>query len=86
MRLKDRVAIVTGGGSGIGRGISLHLPTERAQVVVADINLRGAQETAALILKNGGNAVALEMDVTQKPSVQAAVAHVLRTYGKIDIR
>ncbi len=85
MKLKDHVAIVTGGGSGIGRGISRHLPTEGAKVVVADVNLAGAQETVELIRKDGGEAVALQVDVTQKPQVQNMVAKVVDTFGKIDI-
>ncbi len=59
MRLKDKVAIVTGGGSGIGRGVCLAYAREGALVVVADVNLQGAQETVAAIEADGRQALAV---------------------------
>jgi 3-hydroxybutyrate dehydrogenase len=85
MRLKDRVAIVTGGGAGIGRSVCLNMVKEGAKVVVADINQETAQETANTIAKEGGDAMALQMDVTRKTDVQAMAAMALKTYDKIDI-
>ena len=64
MRLKDRVAIVTGGGAGIGRSVCVNMVKEGAKVVVADINKETAQETADTLTKEGGDAMAFQMDVT----------------------
>jgi len=85
MRLKDRVAIVTGGGAGIGRSVCVNMVKEGAKVVVADINQETAQETADTLTKEGGDAMAFQMDVTQKPAVQTMAAAALKAYGKIDI-
>jgi 3-hydroxybutyrate dehydrogenase len=85
MRLTDQVVVVTGGASGIGQGISRHLPKEGARVVIWDINLRDAQMTADSIQSQGGQAVALEVDVTDKAQVGEAVTSVLNRYGKIDV-
>jgi 3-hydroxybutyrate dehydrogenase len=85
VKLKDRVAVVTGGGSGIGRACALYLAKEGAKVVVPDIRLAAAKETVELIEKDGGQGVALEMDVTQKSQVQAMAEKVAGTFGGIDI-
>jgi len=85
MRLKDRVAIVTGGGAGIGRSICINMAKEGAKVAVMDINEEAALETAEMIEKEDGEALALKMDVTLKADVQAMTAQVLKTHGKIDI-
>lgn len=81
MKLKDRVAIVTGGAQGIGAAIARKLDAEGAQVTVADINLPGAQQTAARL--EGGHAV--EVDVSQPDSVASMVKDVLDRHGKIDV-
>ena len=85
MRLENRVAIVTGGARGIGRAICLNLSQEGAKVVIPDINLDGAQETARMIKDDGGEALATETDVTKKSEVQAMVTEAIETYRKIDI-
>ena len=85
MRIKDRVAIVTGAGGRIGRGISTRLAEEGARVVVVDVNLETAEETVDLIKKNDGEAVALKVDVTQKAEIQSMADKVLESYGQIDI-
>ena len=85
MRLKDRMAIVTGGGAGIGRSVCVNMVKEGAKVVVADINQETAQETADTLTKEGGDAMAFQMDVTQKSAVQTMAAEALKAYGKIDI-
>ena len=85
MRLKDRVAIVTGGGAGIGRSVCVNMVKAGAKVVVADINQEAAQETADSLTKEGGDTMAFQMDVTQKTAVQTMAAEALKAYGKIDI-
>lgn len=85
MRLENRVAIVTGGGSGIGRACALRLAADGAKVVIADVRLNAAQETVDLIKNGGGQATAVQTDVTQKASAQAMAAQVKQAYGRIDI-
>ncbi len=85
MKLNERVAIVTGGGRGIGASICEHIAREGGRVVVSDIDLEAARETAERIRKAGGKALALRTDVTKKAEVQALAAEAKRAYGRIDI-
>ncbi len=85
IRLKDKVAIVTGAAQGIGRGIALRLSHEGAKVAVADINESGAAKTAAEINSGGGVACAVKLDVTSLKSAIAAADAVERQLGPVDI-
>jgi NAD(P)-dependent dehydrogenase (short-subunit alcohol dehydrogenase family) len=85
MRLKDRVAVVTGAGSGIGRASALAFGREGAKVIVADIRIGTAQETVNLIREAKGEAGAVETDVSNPDSVQNLVAQTIRTFSKIDV-
>ena len=80
-----RTAFVTGGGSGIGREISKALALEGQRVAVADINLTGAQETAAAITEAGGQAIAVEVDVTSGDSVHDGVFAAVDELGPVEI-
>lgn len=85
MRLKDKIAIVTGGGSGIGRGVSLAYAREGAAVVVADVNLETAQETVTEIEAAGGKALAVRVDVADPAQITAMVETARAHFGRIDI-
>ena len=83
--LTDRVAIVTGGGDGIGRATALLLAQEGAKVVVADIATDAARRVAEEITRQKRAAMALTTDVTKKASVDEMVEESLRQWGRIDI-
>ena len=83
MRLKDKVAIVTGAGRGLGRGIALKLAKEGAKVVAADMT--PAEETVALIEAEGGMAKSFVVNVAKQEEVQALVRFAIDTYGTLDI-
>ena len=85
MRLKDRVALVTGGGRGIGAATAWKLAREGAAVVVADLDLGPATEVAQAIVAEGGRALALAVDVTQRDQVEAAVERTVEQFGRLDI-
>ena len=85
MRLQDKVAIVTGAGSGNGRGIALRLAEEGAKIVVADVSEVGAGETVAMIEAMGGQALVVKADVSQRSQVETMVKATLQHFGQIDI-
>lgn len=85
MNLQDKVAIVTGSATGIGKGIALRLAAEGAIVVGFDIQGEKARETAAEIVASGGKALALEVDVTDYAGVKAATEQVIGQFGRVDI-
>ena len=83
--LDERVAVVTGAASGVGRGIAEVFAAEGARVAIADIDLGAAETVAAAITGPGGQAIAVETDVTDTASVEAMAAAVLEEWGRIDI-
>ncbi len=85
MKLQDKVCIVTGAASGIGKEIALTYAREGGKVVIADLNLDAAKEAADEIAKAGGTAMAVAMDVTSEEQVNAAVAQVVAAYGGVDV-
>jgi NAD(P)-dependent dehydrogenase (short-subunit alcohol dehydrogenase family) len=84
-RLEDKVALVTGGGAGIGRAIAETFAREGASVIVADRDGEAAKEVAQAIVKNNGAALAHEVDVTDTPQVKALMAEINRAHGRLDV-
>jgi len=85
MRLADKVAIVTGSGRGIGKGIAVKFAQEGAKVLIVDIDPKTAEATATEIQKAGGQARWRKVDVTKEAEVKDMVAFALREFGQIDI-
>jgi meso-butanediol dehydrogenase / (S,S)-butanediol dehydrogenase / diacetyl reductase len=83
-RLAGRTIIVTGGASGIGAAISRGLASEGAAVVIADLNMESATGVAEQIVTAGGTASAVRVDVADRSSVIAGIAHAVDTYGRLD--
>ena len=89
-RLKGKIAIVFGAGSsgpgwGNGKAAAVAYAREGASVACIDLNLAAAEETAAIITREGGKALALAANVTDLASVEACVAETARHFGRIDI-
>jgi NAD(P)-dependent dehydrogenase (short-subunit alcohol dehydrogenase family) len=85
MLLADRVAIITGGAKGIGKGIALKFAEEGCAVVIADIDLKSANETLAEVTKKDGKGIALACDVLDIKQIRATVDKAIAEFGKIDI-
>ncbi|TES84186.1 MAG: SDR family oxidoreductase [Dehalococcoidia bacterium] len=85
MLLADRVAIITGGAKGIGKGIALKFAAEGCAVVIADIDQKSAGETLAQITKKGGKGIALACDALDDKQVRAAVDKAISHFDKVDI-
>jgi NAD(P)-dependent dehydrogenase (short-subunit alcohol dehydrogenase family) len=83
-RLKGKRAIVTGGGSGIGRGAALKLAAEGASIGVLDVNVNAAQQVADEIQSAGGTAIAVSANVANEAQVEAAVLEVEKRFGGLD--
>src|ERR1700757_2143282 len=84
MRLKDKVAIVTGAASGIGKEIAKAYAREGAKVVIADLDQKAA-DAAAAELGDARKAIGVVMDVTSEQQVEAGVARAVEQFGKIDV-
>lgn len=84
-RFEGKVAIVTGGAQGIGRGIARRLAAEGASVVIADIDVTRGQQTAAEIAGDGGSAVFIEANVTHEQDVNRLVAGAVDRFGRLDL-
>ncbi|MEE2689795.1 MAG: glucose 1-dehydrogenase [Pseudomonadota bacterium] len=85
MRLKDRIAIVTGGGSGLGAGIAKRFAEEGATLVLADINGDNAEKIATSIRKGQTKAIAVEMDVTDYDAAGDLISRTINEFGTVDI-
>jgi NAD(P)-dependent dehydrogenase (short-subunit alcohol dehydrogenase family) len=85
MRLKDKVALITGAGSGIGRETALLFAGEGAKIVVVDINNAGGQETVSQVEAGGGQAVYVRADISKAADCEAMVRAAEENYGKLNI-
>ncbi len=85
MRLKNKISLITGAGSGIGQAVALKFAEEGAFVFVGDRNLLAAEKTQYLIEQAGGNGRSVALDVTQEQQVEHAIAHIVEEFGQLDI-
>src|SRR3990172_7354574 len=85
MRLAGKVALVTGGGSGIGRGIAIRFAEEGADVAIADVNRQGAEETGQEVRRFETRSLAIEADVTSRADCERMVQETVAQLGKLDI-
>jgi len=85
MKLKDKVCIVTGAASGIGKEIALVYAREGGKIVIADLNLEAAQATANELKASGHQAMAIAMNVVDEGQVNAGIASVVEAWGQIDV-
>ncbi|OPX32796.1 MAG: hypothetical protein B1H40_01605 [Candidatus Latescibacteria bacterium 4484_181] len=83
--LENKIAIVTGAGQGIGQAIAVRLAQEGAEVVISDINLQSAEQTASRIRQMGRKSLALKADVANFEDVQAMVEKSTQEFGRVDI-
>jgi 3-oxoacyl-[acyl-carrier protein] reductase len=85
MKLENQVAVVTGGGSGIGAASAVAFAREGARIVVADVNEAGAKKTVEQIEKAGGQGLAVRADVTRAADAQVTVERAMATWGRLDV-
>lgn len=83
-KLEGKVALVTGGASGIGRATALTFAREGAKLIIADMNADGGQQTVHMITENGGEATLVQVDVSHATEVKAMISKVMETYGRLD--
>jgi NAD(P)-dependent dehydrogenase (short-subunit alcohol dehydrogenase family) len=82
--LEGKIALVTGGSSGIGRATALAFAREGAKVVVADVQVEGGQETERMIKEAGGEAIFVKTDVSDAAEVERLINKAVKTYGRLD--
>ena len=83
--LQDKVVVITGAAGGLGREFALGFAAEGAKIVAADVSEAGLAETVAMVQANGGEAVAVRVDVTQKSSTDALADSAIANFGRIDV-
>ena len=82
MKLENKIAVITGAGSGIGRGVAKRFTEEGAKLVLGDVNPDGLQQTAEIVAELGGESVTVVADVTKKSDVQGLVDKAIETARK----
>jgi NAD(P)-dependent dehydrogenase (short-subunit alcohol dehydrogenase family) len=85
MRLRDKVALITGAGSGMGRLAALTFAREGARVVAADVSASAGEDTAAQVTRAGGEAVFVEADVSNEGQVRTVVRRAVERFGRLDV-
>jgi 3-oxoacyl-(acyl-carrier-protein) reductase len=85
MRLKDKVAVITGAGSGIGEATAIRFAKEGAKVIINDVNMEAANSVLEKIKGEGGEAIILQADISKKDEVEAMMQKVIENYGKLDV-
>ena len=85
MKLKDKVSLITGAGSGIGRATALRFASEGATVVIAERNLSEAEKTQRLIAQANGTAKIIAIDITQEQQVTDVISKTINEFGRLDI-
>ncbi|MGI4872414.1 MAG: SDR family NAD(P)-dependent oxidoreductase [Janthinobacterium lividum] len=85
MQFADKVVVITGAGSGIGRTCALRFAAEGGKVVIAEYNAEAGQATVQRITEAGGTASFVQTDVSNSASVQAMIQHAVSTYGRLDV-
>ncbi len=84
-RLKDKVAIITGGGAGIGQATAVLFAEEGAKVIIGDIDEAGGEATVAEIKANGGEAIFVRADISKESDAQKLTDEALRAFGRVDV-
>jgi NAD(P)-dependent dehydrogenase (short-subunit alcohol dehydrogenase family) len=85
MKLKDKVALITGAGSGIGEATALRFSQEGAKVVINDVNMESANRVLESIKNQGGEAMVLKADISKKDEVDGMVEQIIEHFGRLDI-
>tara|TARA_R110001632_G_scaffold125748_2_gene239179 strand:+ start:6265 stop:7020 length:756 start_codon:yes stop_codon:yes gene_type:complete len=85
MQVKNKIVIITGAGSGIGKATALHFAHHGAKVVVSDINLESAKKVADEIVTNGGQSLPIKTDVTNFEEVENLIRQTVDTFGQLDV-
>ena len=85
MQVKDKVVVITGAGSGIGKATALHFVKHGASVVVADINLESVEKVASEIVTNGGKALPIKVNVAKFEDVENLINKTVAHFGQLDV-
>lgn len=85
MQVKNKIVIITGAGSGIGKATAMHFAHHGAKVVVSDINLESATKVADEIVTNGGTSLAIETNVTDFSAVESLIQQTVKAFGQLDV-